>query len=125
MLVIVGAGIAGFLIIVSIVAMIKPTSQAINSSLPAEVVTHSQAYVDKFGAKPFEGLKTNQKLILIHSYHNLENHQMVIQHAEAMIDELRQLSPERKAAFAEMIERSYRQLGQAQVVPAFREAAGL
>lgn len=42
-----------------------------------------------------------------------------------MIDELRSLTPERKTAFTDIIENSYRQLGQDKVVMEFREAVGL
>ncbi|ETW95477.1 MAG: hypothetical protein ETSY1_30495 [Candidatus Entotheonella factor] len=124
-LIIVLSGIVGFMIIVGIVAMIKPSSQMTNSSLPAGVIEQSKKYVEKLGVKPFDHLKTNQKLILIHSYYNLENYKAVIQHAETMIDELRSLTPERKIAFADMIENSYLQLGQDNVVMEFREAVGL
>lgn len=68
-LIIVLSGIVGFMIIVGIVAMIKPSSQVTNSSLPAGVIEHSKKYVEKLGVKPFDNLKTNQKLILIHSYY--------------------------------------------------------
>jgi hypothetical protein len=124
MLVIVLSGILGFLIVVGIVVMVKPSSQATNSSLPAEVIEHSKKYVETLSTQPFDGLKTNQKLILIHSYYNLENYKMVIQHAEAMIDELRKLTPERKTAFTDIIEDSYRQLGQDKIAVEFKEAVG-
>ena len=125
MLVIVLSGILGFLIVVSIMAMVKPSSRSTNSSLPAEVIEHSQKYVGTLGTKPFDGLKTNQKLILIHSYYNLGNYKLVTQHAETMIDELRQLTPERKTAFTDIIEDAYHQLGQDKIVMEFREAVGL
>lgn len=125
MLIIVLAGILGFMIIVGIAAMIKPSAHPTNSSLPAEVIEHSKKYIERLGAEPFDGLKTNQKLILIHAYYNLENFQAVTQHAETMIDELRALSPERKIAFTDIIENSYRHLGQEKIVVEFREAVGL
>ena len=81
--------------------------------------------MERLGTKPFDDLQTNQKLILIHSYYNLGNYKAVIQYAEMMIDELRGLSPERKSAFADIIENSYHQLGQDNIVMEFREAVGL
>ena len=125
MTMIVIAGIIGFLIVVGIVAMIKPSSRSANPLLPAEVIEHSKAYVETLGSKPFEQLKTNQKLLLIQSYYNLENYNMVVQHAETMIDDLRALPTERKIAFADIIEDAYRQLGQDKVLIEFREAVGL
>lgn len=124
MLVIVLSGIIGFLVITGIIAMIKPPSQARNPSLPAEVISHSEKYIKRLGTKPFDKLKTNQKLILIHSYYNLEDYSIVVRHAETMIDELRSLSPERKRAFTNIIEDAYRQLGQDEIIIEFRKVMG-
>jgi hypothetical protein len=118
------SGILGFLVVIGIMVMVKPASQTTNSSLPAEVIAQSKQYVEGLGAKSFDELQTDQKLLLIHSYSNLGDHKAVIQHAETMIDELRALPPERKRAFADMIENSYHQLGQDDIVTAFREAVG-
>jgi hypothetical protein len=123
--IIITSGIIGFLIVVGIVAMIKPSSHPSRSALPAEVIEHAKTYVNKLGSRPFETLNTNQKLILINAYYNLENYGMVIQHAETMIDELRQLQPERKSAFGEIIENAYRQLGQEHMVTEFETAIDL
>jgi hypothetical protein len=125
MLIIVLSGIMGFLVVIGIAALVKPYSQSTNSSLPAKVIAHSNQYVDRWGAKPFDTLTIDQKLLLIHAYYNLENYKLVIQHAETMIDELRSLSPERKIAFADMIEDSYRRLEQDHIIVEFREAIGL
>jgi hypothetical protein len=125
MTIVVIAGIIGFLIVVGIVSMIKPSSRSAHSSLPAEVIEHSRKYVEILGSKHFEQLKTNQKLILIQSYYNLEHYNMVVQHAETMLDKLRSLPPERNIAFTDIIEDAYRQLGQDNIVTEFREAVGL
>jgi hypothetical protein len=119
------SGILGFLVVIGIMVMVKPASQTPNSPLPAEVIAQSKQYVEGLGTKAFDELQTDQKLLLIHAYSNLGDHKAVIQHAETMIDELRELPPERKRAFADMIENSYHQLGQDDVVTAFREAVGL
>lgn len=124
MLIIVLSGIAGFLIIIGIMVMVKPSSNPAKVSLPDVVIEQSKEYVENLGAKPFDELRTNQKLILIHSYYNLGNYKAVVRHAEMMIDELRALSPERKRAFTNMIENSYRHLGQDKIVMEFREAVG-
>src|SRR5687768_1606712 len=94
MLIVVLSGIIGFLVVIGIAALVKSSSQSTNSSLPAEVIAHSKKYVDRWGAKSFDTLTMDQKLILIHAYYNLENYKLVMQHAETMIDELRALSPE-------------------------------
>jgi hypothetical protein len=125
MLIIVLSGIMGFLVVIGIIAMVKPVSQTRDSPLPAEVIAHSKQYVERLGTKSFDNLETNEKLILIHSYYNLKNYKAVIQHAETMIKELRGLSPERKKVFADMIESAYHQLGQDSIVMEFREAVGL
>ena len=125
MLIIVLAGVIGFLIVIGIVSRVRSASQATNVSLPAEVIEHSKKYVQRLGSKPFEGLKTNQKLILIHSYYNLDHHDKVVRHAEMMIDELRTLSPERKIAFVDIIENSYHHLSLGNVAIEFRRAVGL
>ncbi len=122
-LMIVLSGIIGFMIVVFIVVMIKPSSHSNNQSLPTEILERSRKYVDNLGNKSFEDLKTNQKLLLIHAYY--ENFKIVVQHAETMIDELRQLPMERKAAFADIIENAYRHLGQEDVIMEFREVVGL
>jgi hypothetical protein len=125
MLIIVLSGIMGFLVVIGIIAMIKPVSQTGDSPLPAEVIAHSKQYVESLGTKSFDNLEANEKLILIHSYYNLKNYKAVIQHVETMIEDLRGLSPERKKVFADMIESSYHQLGQDSIVMEFREAVGL
>jgi len=125
MLIIVLSGITGFLVVIGIMAMIKPSSQIENLSLPVKVIENSKKYIEVLGEKPFNKLKNNQKLILIHSYYNLENYKTVTQHAEMMIDELRALSPERKQAFADIVENSYRHLGQDKMIMEFRDAVGL
>ncbi len=124
MLLIVLSGLLGFLLMVGIFAVLKLSSHSTHSALPAGVLKRSQQYINQFGNRTFTELKTNQKLILIHSYYNLEHHHKVVQHAETMIDELRQLPPERKRAYVEMIETSYRQLGQGLIITEFREAVG-
>jgi hypothetical protein len=124
MLIIVLSGILGFLLVFGIVMALKPDSQSAGSPLPVEVIERSKKYVASLTAKPFQELNTNQKLILIHSYYNLGNYKMVVQYAETMVDELRQLPQERKIAFVDMIEQSYRQLGQDQIITEFREAIG-
>ena len=124
MLIIVLAGIMGFLVVIGIIAMVKPDSHSRDASLPAEVIAHSKEYVESLGARPFDELKTNEKLLLMHSYYNLGNYNAVIQCAETMIEELRKLPPERKSAFMDIIERSYYKTGQDSVVIEFRKAVG-
>ena len=125
MLIIVASGLLGFLVIVGVVAMLKPSSLPVSASLPADVIDRSQQYVDRWGARPFDELNTKQKLLLIHSYSNLGDDSTVIQRAETMIDDLRQLPWERKLAFVEIIENAYRRLGQENIVEEFRKAVGV
>ena len=124
MLIIVASGLLGFLVIVGVVAILKPSSPPISASLPAGVIERSQQYVAKWGGRPFHELNTQQKLLLIHSYYNLGDDKTVIQRVETMIDDLRQLPRERKLAFVEMIENAYRRLGQEDIIEEFRTAVG-
>ena len=125
MLIIVASGLLGFLVIVGVVAVLKPSSPPVSASLPADVIDRSQQYVAKWGSRPFNELNTKQKLLLIHSYANLGDNNTVIQRAETMIDDLRQLPWERKLAFVEMIENAYRRLGQENIIEEFRKAVGV
>jgi hypothetical protein len=122
MLIIVASGLLGFLVIVGVVTMLKPSSPPVSASLPADVIDRSQQYVARWGSRPFDELNTKQKLLLIHSYYNLGDDKTVIHHAETMIDDLRQLPWERKLAFVEIIENAYRRLGQENIVEEFRKA---
>ena len=117
--------IIGALIVVGIVVMVKPVSRAANHPLPSGVLAQSKQYVKTLGAKPFESLTTAQKLLLLHASYNLKKYQTVTQHAEVMIEAFQRLAPERKQAFSEMVEESYRQLGRAQDAAAFRQQIGL
>ena len=125
MLIIVASGLLGFLVIVGVVAMLKPSSPPVSAALPADVIDRSQQYVTRWGARPFDELNTKQKLLLIHSYANLGDDNTVIQRAETMIDDLRQLPWERKLAFVEIIENAYRRLGQEHIIEEFRKAVGV
>ena len=124
MLIVVASGLLGFLVIVGVVAILKPSSPPTSTSLPADVIERSQQYVARWSGRPFHELNTKQKLLLIHSYYNLGDDKTVIQHAETMIDELRQLPWERKQAFVEIIEHAYRRLGQENIIVEFRAAVG-
>jgi hypothetical protein len=76
------------------------------------------------GTKPFETLNTPQKLLVLHAYYNLGKYHMVTQRAETMFDVFRQLSPERKQAFSEIVEDAYRQTGKDQQAVAFQHRIG-
>ena len=95
-----------------------------SDALQTGIIEQSKHYVEAWGAKPFETLTTAQKLLLLHSYANLGEYKMVIQRAETMMDAFRQLAPERKQAFGEMVEAAYRQLGREQDAVAFRHQVG-
>ena len=117
--------IIGTLIVVGIVVMAKPASRTVSHPLPYEVLVQSKQYVETLGTKPFQALNTAQKLLLIHALFNLGKYSTVIHHATSIIDALQRLSLERKQAFSEIIEESYRQLGNPSDAAVFRRQIGL
>jgi hypothetical protein len=117
--------ILGLLIAVGIVVMVTSSSRSSSSALRTGIIEQSKQYVEAWGSKPFETLTSEQKLLVLHAYANLGKYQEVIQRAEAMIDIFRQLAPERKQAFGEMVEQAYRQIGREQDAVAFRYHIGL
>lgn len=116
--------IVGVLIAVGIVVMLTPFAPQSQTSLPAGVRAQSEKYIETLGSQPFETLSTAQKLLVLHSYYNLQHYPLVIQYAETMTDALQRLAPERKAAFGEIIEASYQKLGKADEAMAFRHRIG-
>lgn len=117
--------IIGILIVVGIAVMNILSSRSDSQPLRARIIAQSKKYVERLGTKPFETLTITQKLLVLHAYSNLGKYTTVIQHAESMIDEFRQLSPERKIAFGEIVEESYRHLGKEQDAVVFRRQVGL
>jgi hypothetical protein len=117
--------LTGVLLIAGIVAISTRSSRSANQPLRAGIIAQSKTYVETLGTKPFETLNTTQKLLLLHAEYNLGKYQTVTQRAETMIDAFRQLSPERKHAFGEIVEDSYRQLGENQLAATFRYRVGL
>lgn len=101
----------GVLMIASIVAISSRSSRSASQPLRAGIIAQSKQYVETLGTKPFETLNTTQKLLVLHAYYNLGKYQMVTQRAATMMNAFRQLSPERKQAFSEIVEDAYRQLG--------------
>ena len=116
--------ILGVLIGVGIVVLRTPSSRSSSDALRTGITEQSKQYVETLGTKPFETLTTAQKLLLLHAYANLGKHKMVIQRAETMIDAFRQLAPERKQSFGEIVEEAYRHLGREQDAVAFRHQIG-
>jgi len=117
--------ILGVLIVVGIVIILTSSSRPSSSALQTGIIEQSKKYVETWGTQPFETLTTEQKLLLLHAYANLGKFQVVIQRAETMIDIFRQLAPERKRAFGEMVEAAYHRLGKDQDAIAFRHHIGL
>jgi hypothetical protein len=117
--------VLAFLLGVGIVVLLTPSARSSRDALQTGITEQSKHYVEAWGAKPFETLATAQQLLLLHAYANLGKHTMVIQRAETMIDAFRQLAPERKEAFGEMVEEAYRHLGREQDAVTFRYHIGL
>jgi hypothetical protein len=116
--------VLGVLIGVGVVVLLTPSSQSSRDALQTGITEQSKQYVETLGTKPFETLTTAQKLLLLHAYANLGKHKIVVQRAETMLDAFRQLAPERKQAFGELVEEAYRYLGREQDAVAFRHQIG-
>lgn len=115
----------GVLLIAGMVAISSRSSRSASPPLRAGIIAQSKEYIETLGTKPFGTLNTTQKLLVLHAYYNLGKYQMVTQRAETMIEALRQLSPERKQAFSEIVEDAYRQLEKDQHAVAFKHRIGL
>jgi len=115
----------GVLLIASVVAISTRASRSASQPLQAGILAQSKKYVETLGTQPFETLNTTRKLLVLHAYYNLGKYQAVTQRAETMIDAFRQLSPERKQAFGEIVEDAYRRLGKDQHAVAFKHRIGL
>ena len=116
--------ILAFLLGVGIVVLLTSSSRSSRDALRTGITEQSKQYAETLGTKPFETLTTAQKLLLLHAYANLGKYNMVIQRAETMIDAFRQLAPERKQAFGELVAEAYRHLGREQDAVAFRHQVG-
>ena len=116
--------VLGVLLGVGIVVLLTSSSRSSRDALRTGIAEQSQHYVETLGAQPFETLTTAQQLLLLHAYANLGKHKLVIQRAETMMDVFRQLAPERKQAFGEMVEEAYRHLGREQDAVTFRHQVG-
>jgi hypothetical protein len=114
----------GVLLIVGLVTISSRSSRSASQPLRAGIIAQSKKYVETLGTKPFETLNTTQKLLVLHAYYNLGKYHIVTQRAEIMLDAFRQLSPERKQAFSEIVEDAYRQLGKDQQAVAFQHRIG-
>jgi hypothetical protein len=116
--------VLAFLLGVGIVVLLTPSARSSRDALRRGITEQSKHYVETLGTKPFETLTTAQQLLLLHAYANLGKHKTVIQRAETMMDAFRQLAPERKEAFGEIVVEAYRHLGREQDAVTFRQQVG-
>ena len=116
--------LVGALLIAAIVAISSRSSRSTSQPLRAGIIGQSKKYAETLGTKPFETLNTAQKLLVLHAHYNLGKYHMVTQRAETMLDVFRQLSPERKQAFSEIVEDAYRQMGKDHQAVAFKYRIG-
>ena len=74
-----------------------------------EFLERSQTYIQNFGEKSLAELSLEQKLLLLHSYHNVRDYTSAARVGEAVTPELGTLPPERQKVFGEMIQAAMKQ----------------
>ena len=74
-----------------------------------EFIERSENYIQNFGGRPLAELSLEQKLLLLHSYYNVEDFTSAARVGEAVTPELSTLPPERQQVFGEMIQAAIQQ----------------
>jgi len=95
-------------VVVALGINIFPPNEFQKDQLSEDILARSRGYIQKLEEKPLAGLSTENKLLLLHSYYNVNDYAAVIRVAESMPDELKRLPPERQKAFLEMLEEARR-----------------
>ena len=95
--------------------LVKPRTE----QLSKDILARSQEYIETLGKIPAVELSTEQKLLLLHSHHNLGHAEEVVRLAESMIPEIKALPPDRQKPFVRMIRQAYQKLGKGQKAASF------
>ena len=108
----------GLIIAVALsVVLTRPRARGVDP----EVHQRSLDYIAELGALSRDALSMEQKLLLLHSYYNVNDYKATIELGEDMVPELRSLPPVRQAPFVNMVEQAFRANHQATQARAFRD----
>ena len=95
--------------------LVKPRTQ----QLSRDILARSREYVETLGEMPAGEFSTEQKLLLLHSHHNLGHAAEVADLAESMTPEIKALPSDRQKPFVRMVRKAYQKLGNRQKAASF------
>lgn len=95
--------------------IVKPRTQ----QLSQDILARSREYIETLGEIPAGELSAEQKLLLLHSHHNLGHAAEVTGLAESMIPEIKALPLDRQKAMVRMVRKAYQKLGNRQKAASF------
>lgn len=95
---------------VALLIYLNPKGPPQENQLSQDMIARSKQYIQKLGKQPLEELSTEQKLLLLHAYYNVQDDAAAVRIGNFMSAEIQNLPPERQRPFMQMIEKAKHRL---------------